>query len=170
MTTLDLYSRFPEDVLEPSAPYIYFMSLMGTDVGTYIIESVKSYFSSELSTQLRGGTKSIDDAFSFLDTVIASEYNKERNFLDYLKNKTKEIKNFKMPGNEENWNEFVRDIQDALGAGEKGIESMENELKRLEHQNERRGTRQNLAKNEGYDQDQVTKLLSYTERMINFMA
>lgn len=170
MPILDLYSRFPKDVLEPSAPYVYFMSLMGTDVGTYIIESVKPYFSSELSTQLHGGTKSIDDAFSFLDTVIASEYNKERNFLDYLKNKTKEIKNFKMPGNEENWNEFVRNIQDALGAGEKGIESMENELKRLEHQNERRGTRQSLTKSEGYDQDQVTKLLSYTERMVNFMA
>ena len=170
MPEFDLYTRFPKDVLQPSTPYVYFMSLMGTDMGTHIIKSVKPYFSSELSTQLHGGTKSIDDAFSFLDTVITSEYNKERNFLDYLKNKTKGIKNFKIPGNEENWNEFVRDIQDALGAGEKGIESMENELKRLEHQNERRGTRQNIAKGEGYDQDQVTKLLSYTERMINYMA
>ena len=46
----------------------------------------------------------IDEAFDFLDTVIISEYNKERNFLEYLKNKTRTLSNFTVPTLDSDWN------------------------------------------------------------------
>jgi hypothetical protein len=52
----------------------------------------------------------IDAAFDFLDTVINSEYNKERNFLEYLKNKTRTLSNFTTPSIDSDWNQFVKEI------------------------------------------------------------
>lgn len=164
----DYASRFPLDVFEPSKQYIYFLSLAKHPGGQEIIEAASPYFNTSLEQELVGGNQSIDDAFDFLDTVIESEYNKERNFLEYLQNQTKTLQEFKVPTLGEDWSIFVRNVQDALGAGEQGIQSMQNELLRLKKQNERRGTKQNISG--AYEQDQITKLTEYANMLNKFIA
>ena len=163
------WQRFPLDILQPSTPYVYFLSLMKSEMGEMILQEVSPYFNNRIVKEMNNNN-TIDDAFDFLDTVIASEYNKERNFLEYLKNKTRTLSNFTAPSIDSDWNQFVRDIQENIGAGENKIMAMENELKRLKHQNERRGDRQNIAKKEGYDQDQVNKLTTYIQGLTNFIS
>ena len=163
------WQRFPPDVLKPSAPYIYFLSLIETDMGKMILQEVSPYFNNRIIKEMNNNN-TIDEAFDFLDTVIESEYNKERNFLEYLKNKTRTLTNFTTPSIDSDWNQFVRDIQEQIGSGENKIQAMENELRRLRHQNERRGDRQNITKKEGYDQDQVNKLTTYVESLTNFIS
>lgn len=163
----EYFSRFPQDVLSPSAQYVYFMSLINTEEGKYIIDTVSPSFNTDLSSSLHGGTKNIDDAFTFLDTVIASEYSKERSFLEYLKNKTKEIGTFNVPALDDDWYTFVKEIQENLGAGEHAIQAMKNELIRLQTQNERRGTKKNISG--AYEQDQITKLTQYADMLNKFI-
>ena len=167
LLALEYFSRFPDDVLSPSAQYVYFMSLINTKDGARIIQEVSPTLNADLSSSLHGGTKSIDDAFTFLDTVIASEYSKERSFLEYLKNKTKEIGQFTIPNLDGDWYNFVKEIQENLGAGEHAIESMKNELSRLQKQNERRGEKKNISGS--YEQDQITKLTQYADMLNRFI-
>lgn len=161
--------RFPQNVLYPSAPYIYFLSLQDSEIGKIILQEVSPYFNNRIRKEINNNN-TIDAAFDFLDTVIASEYNKERNFLEYLKNKTKELSNFSPPLLASDWSSFVKELQEQVGAGTNKIQSMENELRRLRHQNERRGERQNIAKKEGYDQDQITKLTDYVEKLTRLIS
>lgn len=163
------WQRFPPNVLEPSAPYIYFLSLLESDIGKIILQEVSPYFNNKINKEMTNNN-TIDAAFDFLDTVINSEYNKERNFLEYLKNKTRTLSNFTTPSIDSDWNQFVKEIQEQVGAGENKIQAMENELKRLQHQNERRGNRANVTKKEGYDLDQVTKLTTYVESLTKFIS
>ena len=44
-------SRFPSDVLSPSSPYVYFMSLANSEAGSYILNSVSGYFSGSLDSK-----------------------------------------------------------------------------------------------------------------------
>ena len=161
-------SRFPPDVFTPSNHYIYFLSLKDHPNGEEILKYVSPYFSTPLEKTLMKGNRSIDDAFDFLDAVIASEYNKERNFLAYLQKQTKEFQNFSIPSSEEDWSLFIKDIQEALGSGERGITSMENELKRILKQNKRRGDRKNIS--DAYEQDQINKLTQYANMLNNFIS
>ena len=167
---MEIPSRFPPNVLSPGTPYVYFMSLAGSTIGDYIISQVSPYFAGSLSANLikgKSGTQNIDDAFDFLDTVIAAEYSKEKNFLEYLKTKTKGIKNFTIPTSSENWNSFVKDIQQALGGGENALQAMENELLRLEKQNARRGEKKNISGT--YEQDQISKLTNYADMLNKYI-
>lgn len=163
------WSRFPKDVLRPSAPYIYFLSLSKSEIGKIILQEVSPYFNNRIRKEINNNN-TIDAAFDFLDTVIASEYNKERNFLEYLKNKTKTLSNFSPPLLASDWSSFVKELREQVGAGTNKIQSMENELRRLRHQNERRGERQSIAKKEGYDQDQITKLTDYVEKLTRLIS
>lgn len=110
------WSRFPKDVLRPSAPYIYFLSLSNSEIGKIILQEVSPYFNNRIQKEINNNN-TIDAAFDFLDTVIASEYNKERNFLEYLKNKTKTLSNFSPPLLTSDWSSFVKELREQVGAG-----------------------------------------------------
>jgi len=39
---------YPENVLEPATPYVYFNSLLSTETGKYIYNTVEPYYSKTL--------------------------------------------------------------------------------------------------------------------------
>lgn len=165
---LDYINRRPPDVDNIYAHYIYFSSLEKHPSGTELYKTMEPQFNQNIAQYFPQGTKkTIDDALAFLDQVIASEYNKERNFLQYLQERTKTFTTFQTPALDENWNTFVKDIQNALGAGSKGITAMQNELLRLQKQNARRGNKANIS--QGYEQDQITKLTAYADMLNKFI-
>ena len=79
-------NTFPESILEnPGRPYVYFDSLPDD-----ILNKVSEYFSKNINsfTNLKTNTSSIDDAFNFIRSAIATERAKEEARLAANKNAT----------------------------------------------------------------------------------
>lgn len=122
------WDLYPNDIItNPGKPYVYFDSLSDE-----ILNRVAGYFNQDISTftDPKSGLSSVDQAFSFLKTVITNERAKEEAFLEYLKTKTENLK-LQVPSLDSNWEEFVKEIQKELDFGNLGLRDLQNELKRL---------------------------------------
>ena len=65
---------YPSDVLEPTTPYVYFQSLLHTEVGNYIYNQVKPYFSKSLGEVSSSNAQDkITSALDFLNSIIKAE-------------------------------------------------------------------------------------------------
>lgn len=120
---------YPEDVISnPGKPYVYFNSLSNE-----ILDKVAGYFNQDIGsfTDARSGLSSVDQAFSFLQNVIASERAKEEAFVQYLKTRTEKALQLQIPSLESNWNDFVLELQNQLDFGNLGLKDLQNELQRL---------------------------------------
>lgn len=118
---------YPKDILNPTAPYVYF-----TDAPDDILNVVSPILNQNINTFTTDtGETNIKQAFDFLQKVIISERAKENAFLAYLKNKTKTIFDLKIPSLDENWTDFVREVQQLLDIGTLGLQDLQNEYNRL---------------------------------------
>ena len=124
-----IWEAYPDDIItNPGKPYVYFTSLPNE-----ILDKVAGYFNQDLNsfTDAKNNLSSVDQAFTFLKSVIASERAKENAFLQYLTDKMKGKIEIKIPNLNSNWEEFVNEIQQKLGLGNLGLTSLKNELRRL---------------------------------------
>ncbi len=124
-----IWEAYPNDIItNPERPYVYFNSLPND-----ILDKVAEYFDQNLNsfTDPKSNFSAVDQAFTFLESVIASERSKENAFLQYLTDKTNGKIEIKIPNLDSNWEEFVNEIQQKLGLGNLGLTSLKNELKRL---------------------------------------
>lgn len=130
------YDLYPQEIFtNPTAPYIYFLSLPNE-----ILDKVADEFNRDLSSfsgskTLKGksdNTNVIEQAFDFLEAVIQSERGKEEAFLSYLKDKTQTTFEIKLPSINDDWKNFVTEIQSILDYGDNGLQDLYNEFKRLE--------------------------------------
>lgn len=135
--------NFPQELLRPETPYVYF-----DDIDPDLKNAVQGYFLKDIHEfqDTVSGLSSIDAAFSFLANVIQSERAKEEAFLAYLKGETKNLIDIKVPSLEENWNDFVLDIQQNLDLGKIGIKDLQNEQARLKENIKRYDAAENKDK------------------------
>jgi len=149
-------NTFPELILEnPGHPYVYFDSLPND-----ILNKVAEYFSKDINsfTDLKTNTNSIDDAFNFIRSAIATERAKEEAFIKYLKEKTQKTIELEIPDINSNWKDFVQEMQKIINFGDTGLTNLKNEYARLK-KNE---SNFNKALQEGkdkawYEQDALSK-------------
>lgn len=103
---MDNLQFYPDDIISnPLKPYVYFEGLSHD-----IWDKVIGTFSKDI-TKFKGKNidlSAIEEAFNFLDAVIAAERSKEEAFLQYLTDKTKNILDLPIPSLDSNWNEFVK--------------------------------------------------------------
>lgn len=129
---------YPENVLEPATPYVYFNSLLSTETGKYIYNTVEPYYSKTLgeASPDHAQTK-ITSALNFLEKVVQAEYQKEASFIQFLNKKITQSKiALTVPTQTEDWSNFIQEIQSALNASSDiGVKSLLNELHRLKTNN-----------------------------------
>lgn len=122
-------NSFPEEILEnPGHPYVYFNSLPED-----VINKVADYFKKDIGsfTNSKTNTSSIDDAFNFIKSAIATERAKEEAFIKYLKTKTQETIKLTIPDINSNWVDFVNEMQEIINFGDTGLRNLKNEYDRL---------------------------------------
>lgn len=120
----DLY---PSDIFVPTTPYVYFNT-----APKEILDRVAITFNKSLNSFTdSNGESNIDQAFSFLDQVIMSERAKEEAFLQYLKDKTKNSFDIKIPSLQSDWGDFVKEVQAVLDFGDNGLQNLQLEYERL---------------------------------------
>lgn len=125
---------FPIEVLNnPGHPYVYFNSLPDS-----VKSQVLGYFSQDISsfTNSKTGTSSIKDAFSFMQSAIATERAKEEAFIQYIKDKTKGTIKLEVPDINSDWSEFVKEVQKIISFGDTGLKNLQNEYNRLKKNEE----------------------------------
>ena len=121
------WQLYPEDILKPTTPYVYF-----DDIPEEIGNVVSPILNQKLNTFTSdSGENNIEQAFAFLKGVISSERTKETAFLQYLKEKTKGKFDLQPPSLEEDWGDFVKEIQSILDYGNLGLTDLQNEYNRL---------------------------------------
>ena len=158
-------NTFPELILEnPGHPYVYFDSLPND-----ILNKVAEYFSKDINsfTDLKTNTNSIDDAFNFIRSAIATERAKEEAFIKYLKEKTQKTIELEIPDINSNWKDFVQEMQKIINFGDTGLTNLKNEYARLK-KNE---SNFNKALQEGkdkawYEQDALSKTSKQLQNII----
>lgn len=158
------WNLYPEDVISnPGKPYVYFLSLSNE-----ILNKVAEYFNQDINefTDIETGLSSVNQAFSFLQTVITNERAKENAFLEYLKTKTENLKLI-IPSLEENWADFVKEIQQNLDFGNLGLKDLQNELKRLQqNKTNLEEQRTNYFGNIEIEKDALSKTQEHLEKLI----
>ena len=160
------YSGFPENVLEPSTPYVYFNSLLlSKGPGRTIYNKVKPYFSTTINN-ITHDTTSINAALDFLYQIISVEATKETAFINYFSNRFQDIKELKIPTSGEDWSNFIQIIQQSIAIGSQQLENLRNEKSRLQHNEEL--TRNNnqesykyLKTAQDYTSQEMTSLYSF---------
>lgn len=129
---------YPENILEPATPYVYFNSLLSTETGKYIYNTVEPYYSKTLGEASPSHAQSkITSALNFLEKVVQAEYQKEASFIQFLNKKITQSKiTLTVPTQTEDWSNFIQEIQSALNtSADTGIKSLLNELHRLKTNN-----------------------------------
>lgn len=130
------YPGFPENVLEPSTPYVYFNSLvLSKGPGRIIYNKVKPYFSNTINN-ITHDTTSINNALDFLYQIISVEAEKEMAFINYFSNRFQDIKELKVPTSGEDWSNFIQIIQQSIAIGSQQLENLRNEKSRLQRNEE----------------------------------
>lgn len=171
--------HYPSGVRDPSTPYVYFKTLLDTESGSYIYNTVAPYFSSHLTTNNIGkfsdiDTISIDAAFNFLKSAIQTEYAKEMSFINslntLLKSDTQKL-SIEIPSTQEDWSNFIEIIQDAITQSGHGLQSLRNEFNRLKNNHNKR---EQSIQERGKDivqgqQDQIARMTTYMERLERFL-
>lgn len=162
------WQLYPEDIItNPGKPYVYFNSLSNE-----ILDKVAKYFNQDITgfTDADSGLSSVEQAFSFLKTVITNERAKEEAFLQYLKTKTESL-NLQVPSLESNWADFVKEIQQKLDFGNLGLRDLKNEFNRL-NQNKKNleEEKQNYFGNIEVEKDALTKTQDHLEKLIESLT
>ena len=125
---------YPENVLEPATPYVYFNSLLSTETGKYIYNTVEPYYSKTLGEASPGHAQTkITSALNFLEKVVQAEYQKEASFIQFLNKKITQSKvTLTVPTQTEDWSNFIQEVQSALNtSADIGVKNLLNELHRL---------------------------------------
>ena len=125
---------YPENVLEPATPYVYFNSLLSTETGKYIYNTVEPYYSRTLGEASPGHAQTkITSALNFLEKVVQAEYQKEASFIQFLNKKITQSKvTLTVPTQTEDWSNFIQEVQSALNtSADIGVKNLLNELHRL---------------------------------------
>lgn len=156
---------YPSDILQPLSPYVYFM-----DAPDEILAKASSVLNQPLTSFKQGdtGETNIEQAFSFLKNVIISERAKENAFLQYLKDKTKDSFDIRIPSIDSDWSEFVLEVQQFLDIGSIGIQELQNEYNRLvknqaNYDAEIKGNRDKIK----YEDDTIKKVNNDLQKVLS---
>lgn len=125
---------YPQDVLTPSTPYVYFQSLLRTETGNYIYNTVAPYFQKSLGEiSISNAQGKIESALHFLQMIIKAESQKEMAFIQFLTTKIRQNKlTLQVPSSEEDWSDFIQQIQSAINLSDDlGLKAISNEFCRL---------------------------------------
>lgn len=126
------YSGYPQNVLHPSTPYVYFDSLLQSDEGGKLIyNTVKPYFEKQVP-QFTYNNNEIDQALQYLQTVINTEASKEMAFINYFEQQFNDISELKPPTLQSDWTAFVQAIQQKLSIGNNQLNNLRTESLRLQ--------------------------------------
>ena len=150
------WQLYPEDILKPTTPYVYFDDIpeeIGHIVGPILNQKLNTFTS-------ESGENNIEQAFTFLKGVITSERTKEVAFLQYLKEKTKDKFNLQPPSLEEDWGDFVKEVQSILDYGNLGLTDLQNEYNRLIKNKQNYDQAMEQGKKEAYYESDTMKKTS----------
>lgn len=158
-------NSYPLEILtNPGYPYVYFNSLPDE-----ILNQVASYFEKDITTfnNTKTNISSIDEAFSFIQSAIATERAKEEAFIRYLKEKTQNTIKLEIPEINSDWSDFVREMQEIISFGNTGLRNLQNEYDRLKKNEENFTQAQAEGKQQAwYEQDSLTKTSKQLQNII----
>lgn len=157
------WELYPDDILKPLTPYVYFNSAPNE-----ILDAVSGELNKSLNSfQAANGQTNVTQAFQFLENVISSERAKESAFIEYLKNKTKSTFELKIPSLDESWTTFVRDIQQLLDFGNLGLQDLQNEYDRLvKNQGNYDKAAERGEKHVYYETDSLKEVQNYMKNLL----
>ena len=161
----NIENLYPSEILDnPSKPYIYFTSLPDD-----ILNKIAHYFQQDIQdiSKNNKGASAIEDAFSFLHSVIITERAKENAFINYIKNKTQDTIKLTIPNIDSDWTDFVREVQESIDFGNTGFKNLQNEYERLKKNQANFEKAQEKGEQQAwYEQDSLTKTSQQLQKMI----
>ena len=160
------YPGYPQNVLEPSTPYIYFNSLLySKDGGEIIYKTVKPFFEAHIN-EITYNTEEITLALQYLKKIIDNEASKEIAFINHFSSQFSDLDELTIPTLQSDWTNFVQTIQKKLTVGDNELNSLRVEKQRLQHnykiaQSEDKKAYDFIDTTADYNSTEITKLYNF---------